>query len=126
MQVTSRRIAIADDEPAFRRAMARLLRTYGFDSVAFASGHALLRAVPQGRFDCILLDLAMPDFTGFDVLAALRALNNVPPVVVVTGRDEPEAVRRAMELEAFDCHKKPVRAPELVHAIERACAASAS
>ena len=123
--VPSRLIAILDDEPAFRRAMARVLGTYGYEGVPFATAGALLRAVHVQRFDCILLDLAMPDLHGFEVLAALRALRNVPPVIVVTGRDDPESVRRAMELEAFDCHKKPVRAPELVGAIERACAAAA-
>lgn len=120
-----RSIAILDDEPAFRRAMARLLHTYGYESVPFATGQALLRAVPAQRFDCILLDLAMPDQGGLEVLTALRAVRNVPPVIVVTGRDDPESVRRAMELEAFDCQRKPVRAPDLVQAIERACAAAA-
>lgn len=106
--------------------MARVLRAYGYEGVAFATASALLRAVGVQRFDCILLDLAMPDAGGLEVLAALRAVRNVPPVIVVTGRDDPESVRRALDLEAFDCHRKPVRAPELVQTIERACAASAA
>ncbi len=120
MSLPSKSIALLDDEPAFRRAMARLLHAYGYDSVPFATAKALLRAVPVQRFDCILLDLSMPDMDGLEVLAALRAMRDVPPVIVVTGTDDPDSVRRAMALEAFDCHRKPVRAPELVDAIERA------
>lgn len=121
MSPVARLIAILDDEPGFRRALARLLKSYGYEAVPFASGHALLGAIASHRFDCILLDLSMPGLTGFDVLGALRARPHAPPVIVVTGQEDADSVRRAMELEAFDCHKKPVRAPELIKAIERAC-----
>lgn len=116
------RIAILDDEPDFRRAMVRLLTSYGYDAVPFATGQALLGAVSTSRFDCILLDLYMPDVTGFDVLASLRARPHAPPVIVVTGHDDPEYTRRALDLDAFACQRKPVRAPDLINAIERACA----
>lgn len=121
MSPAARLIAILDDEPGFRRAMARLLKSYGYDAVPFANGAALLGAIASCRFDCILLDLSMPGVTGFDVLTALRARPHAPPVIVVTGQEDPSSARRAMELEAFDCQKKPVRAPELIKAIERAC-----
>ena len=117
----ARTIAILDDEPDFRRAMTRLLKSYGYDPVPFASGHALLGAVAAYRFDCILLDLSMPGLSGFDVLTALRARAHAPPVIVLTAQDHPASSRRALELEAFDCQRKPVRAPQLIEAIERAC-----
>lgn len=121
MSPAARLIAILDDQPDFRRALARLLKSYGYETAPFASGQALLGAVSSCRFDCILLDLHMPGLNGFDVLSALRARSHAPPVIVITGQDDPDSVRRAMALEAFDCHKKPVRAPELIKAIERAC-----
>ena len=122
MSPPARLIAILDDEPDFRRAMTRLLKSYGYDSIPFANGHALLGAVAGYRFDCILLDLSMPGLTGFDVLTALRARPHAPPVIVVTGKDDADSTRRALELEAFDCQRKPVRGPELVKSFERACA----
>jgi len=120
--VPSRLIAILDDEPEFRRALARLLKAHGYDAVPFANAQALLAAVSSLRFDCILLDLDMPGISGFDVLEALRARAHAPPVIVVTGQDDRASTERALALEAFACQRKPVRAPELIGAIERACA----
>lgn len=122
MASPARLIAVLDDEPDFRRAMTRLLTSYGYEAAAFANAQALLAAVSTRRFDCILLDLHMPGVTGFDVLAALRARPQSPPVIVVSGHDDPDYGRRALDLEAFAWQRKPVRAPDLVKAIERACA----
>ncbi len=122
MTARTRLIAILDDEPDFRRALARLLVAHGFDAVPFSTGRSLLAALAAFPFDCVLLDLHMPGCNGFEVLTELRARRGAPPVIVVTGHDDPECARRALALEAFECHRKPVRAPELVAAIERACA----
>ncbi len=115
-------IAIVDDESGFRRALVRLLKAHGLDAVPFATGEALLAGVATSDFDCILLDLHMPGVSGFDVLESLRARPNTPPVIVVTGHDDPDCARRAFELAAFDCQRKPVRASDLIDAIRRACA----
>jgi DNA-binding response OmpR family regulator len=122
VQPPNRIIAILDDEPDFRRALARLLKSHGYDAVPFATGQALLAAVAAFRFDCILLDLARRGVPGYAGLVEGGARPQTPPVIVVTAHDEQRYTQRAFALEAFACHGKPVRAPELVAAIERACA----
>jgi len=115
-------IAILDDEEDFRRALARLLKAHGYAVVSFASGEELIAESLQSKFDCVLLDLHMPGMSGFDVLAELRRRPTSPPVIIITGHDDTEFVERALELNAFDCQRKPVGAPALLAAIERACA----
>lgn len=117
-------VAILDDEPDFRRALSRLFASHGYDTVAFASGHTLLAAVEEHRFDCITIDLDLPGMSGFDVLAALRTRADGPPVIVITGHDAPDGERRAAALAVCAYHRKPVRSDTLIAAVKHACAAT--
>jgi CheY-like chemotaxis protein len=122
MTPPARVIAILDDEENFRRALSRLLRAHGYEVASFASGQDLFAGMTVRRFDCLLLDLDMPGITGFDVLAVLKERPAPPPVIVITAHDEPEYVERARALSAFECQSKPIGAPALLGAIERALA----
>src|SRR3954454_23088290 len=95
-------IGILDDEDGFRRALTRLLSSHGFQVVGFASGAELLAETRRRRFDCLLLDLYMPGMTGLDVLAELRWNPDPTPAIVITGHDDPDLVKRAIALKAFE------------------------
>jgi FixJ family two-component response regulator len=114
-------IAILDDEAAFRHALSRLLRAHDHHVFAYETGAPLLGDLRRRRFDCLLLDLHMPEMSGFDVLAELRRDPASPPIIAITGHDDPDFVRRALALGAFACQNKPVRAAMLLEAIGRAC-----
>jgi two-component system response regulator DctR len=113
-------IAILDDEDAFRRAMSRLLKTHGFEVAAYASARELIADTVRKRFDCLLLDLYMPGLSGIDVLAELRWNPEAPPTIVITGHDDPDLVKRALALNAFECQKKPISEATLLQSIGRA------
>ena len=75
-------ILIVDDHPAFRRSARRLLEGEGFDVVGVAvDGTSALRAVDETAPDVVLLDIALPDSSGFDVAARLA---DSPAKVVLT------------------------------------------
>ena len=114
-------IAVLDDEEQYRRALARLLRAHDHQVFAFECGGALLAEIHRRRFDCVLLDLHMPGMSGFDVLSALHGDSAAPPVIAITGHDDPDFARRALVLGAFACQRKPVTASTLLATIERAC-----
>ncbi|MFO1397744.1 MAG: response regulator [Burkholderiales bacterium] len=116
-----RLIAILDDEPDVRLALSRLLQAHGYEVAQFADGHLLLAAMASRTFECVVLDLNMPAMSGFEVLAELRTMPRRPPVILLTGHEDPSYAWRALALDAFAFHRKPVRAPELLTAIERAC-----
>jgi CheY-like chemotaxis protein len=115
-------IAILDDEEHYRRALSRLLKAHGYDVASFAAGEELIAGLARRAYDCVLLDLHMPGMNGFDVLARLRGQPTAPPVIVITAHDDPDFLRRAFDLNAFECQLKPVASPALLGAIERACA----
>jgi two-component system, LuxR family, response regulator FixJ len=112
-------VGILDDEPRFRQALGRLLRTYGFKVRTFERGHDLFTALNEESLDCLLLDLHMPVMTGFDVLRQLRTRSAPPPVIVITGHDEPGNLERVAALSAVDYLLKPVDETVLLKSIER-------
>jgi FixJ family two-component response regulator len=114
------RIAVLDDEPAFRQALTRLLRTHGFEVACFATPHEMATSLSVMRFDCLLLDLHMPGINGFDVLRLMRQQGLQVPVIVFTGHDKTETADLARSLGVSSFLLKPLDQATLLAAIARA------
>lgn len=112
-------IAVLDDEAEMRTALSRLLRARGFCVVSFSTGAEFFAATDDLGLDCLVLDLHMPAMSGFDVLGELAARKTHPPVVVLTGHDEPGHLDRVRALGAAEYLLKPVDQTVLLAAIER-------
>ena len=110
-------VAVVDDEGDVRLALRRLLRSAGFDVLAYESGSEFLHHVPRSPPDCVVLDLRMPGVSGFDVQASMKERHPSIPVVVVTGNDSDESRREAMKrgADAYLC--KPVDGDALINAV---------
>ena len=118
-------IAVLDDEPKMRNALRRLLSTHGFRLEDYERGDEFLAALPSHTADCLVLDLHMPEVSGFEVLAALAALHVPMPVVVITGHGDPETAERVFALGASAYLTKPVDESVLLKAIHQARARAA-
>src|SRR5438093_2844216 len=118
-------IAVVDDETKMCVALARLLKTHGYDVAPFESGDDFLKAVQSDWPDCMLLDLHMPRTTGFYVLEAIATMRVAVPIIVITGHDEPGNAERVRGLGAADYLLKPLDESVLIDAIER-CARTSS
>jgi FixJ family two-component response regulator len=79
MATRTPRIAVVDDDPSVLRGLRRLLRSAGFDVDTYASGAAFLNAGGDDEPDCLVLDLRMPQTTGFEVQAQLVAAGEARP-----------------------------------------------
>lgn len=99
-----------------------MLGSHGFEVVPFEQAAALFEAVARQRFDCLLLDLHMPEMTGFDVLAALAGSGPDLPVIVITGKDSPDSRQRVQALGAAGYLEKPIDERALLEAIRSAMA----
>jgi FixJ family two-component response regulator len=87
MGSTAPLIAIVDDDEGVRRALCRLLRTFQYDAVAFASGEDFLESLRMRQPVCVVLDLHLPGLSGLEILTLLRDRKVAPPVIVMTGFD---------------------------------------
>src|SRR5947199_272826 len=84
-----KRLLVVEDNPAEQRSIAELLGHDDIDLVTVGTGKEALSAIRQEAPDCVVLDLRLPDMSGFDLLEAIRddtALSDIP-VVVFTGRE---------------------------------------
>ena len=85
----TKRLLIIEDNQIERQSIAELLGHEDIEMVGVGTGQAALEAMLKDSFDCVVLDLRLPDMTGFEFLAKIHAdpeLRNVP-VVVFTGKD---------------------------------------
>jgi FixJ family two-component response regulator len=113
-------LAVVDDDADVRVALTRLVSSAGFAVETFASGAEFLRSIEDHEPDCVVLDLHMPEMSGFDVQCALARGHPAIPVVVITGHHTPESRARAMQLGAKGYLRKPVNDSVLLEAIETA------
>jgi FixJ family two-component response regulator len=113
-------LAVVDDDEDVRAALTRLIGSAGFAVESFASGGAFLRSVADHEPACVVLDLHMPEISGFDVQRSLGASHAAVPVVVITGHDTPQSRARAAKLGAKAYLCKPVNDEALLAAIDAA------
>ena len=106
------RVLVVDDCPQARQSVRRALESAGFEVEERAGGEAALEAVVPVPPDLMLLDLGLPDVSGFEVLARLRR-SSALPVIVLSGRAEENDRVLAFELGADDYVVKPFLAREL-------------
>ena len=119
-------IAVIDDEECVRTALRRLLQSAAMRVQTFDGGSAFLAALAGEPPDCAVLDLHMPDMTGFGVLARLAEMGAGVPVVVITGHDTSGAEELAMRSGAAAYLRKPINDCVLLGAIFTAIAHSAN
>ncbi|CAG4892170.1 response regulator transcription factor [Paraburkholderia saeva] len=120
MSETATRVFIVDDDERVRSALARLLRASGYRVECFDSPEAFLdRADLASAPACLLLDLQMPGMTGLEVQ---RRLNQLLPIVFLSGHGDVGTSVDAMKAGALDFLVKPVCESLLLAAVNRALA----
>ncbi len=107
-----------------RRALERLLSSAGLKVKTFGSGDEFLVFVQAHRPDCLILDLHMPQLSGFDVQARLAESNADLPIVMITGHDTPASRERVMAAGALAYFRKPVDGQVLLDVIAEAVASA--
>lgn len=99
-------ILVVEDDDAIRTGLVRSLGQRGFAVASAAAGMPALETVVKEPPDFVLLDLGLPDVDGLQVLAMIRAVSQVP-VIVVTAQDDDRMVVAALDGGADDYVVKP-------------------
>jgi two-component system catabolic regulation response regulator CreB len=106
-------ILIVEDEPGIADTLQYALRTEGFEPVWCASAEAAMAAVAQQTPSLVILDVGLPDMSGFELFKRLRTQVDVPVVFLTARGDEIDRVV-GLELGADDYVAKPFSPRELV------------
>jgi DNA-binding response OmpR family regulator len=116
-------ILLVEDEPGLRQTLAVSLQGRDFTVDEAATASAAIDAAASHRFDLMLLDINLPDGTGWDVLRQLRTTGNSLPVVVLSA--VPPNPVRVREFRPFGVLHKPFPIDALLRLTRSACAGSA-
>ena len=111
---------LVDDDPSIRRALPRLLKSLGVQTVAFASAEAFLQAGPWVPEACLILDVEMPGMKGLDLLEHLHTAGIRLPVIIITAYHDVQTYNRAMHAGIVAYLRKPFDAQELLEALRQA------
>jgi two-component system, NtrC family, response regulator AtoC len=111
-------VLVVEDEPALAERFARFLERNGHTVRRASSGEAALQSYLERRPDVTLLDLQLPDMTGFDVFARMR--EDEPMVIMISERAELPLAVRAVHEGVEDFLTKPVELAQLDIALGRA------
>ena len=107
MPQSAGRILIVDDEAEIRESLETLLQLEGYTVVVAENGREGLEQIRERAFDVVLLDLALPDKNGMDVLAEIRLLRAQQAVIMITAYGTVENAVRAMQSGATNFIQKP-------------------
>ncbi|MEY3855848.1 MAG: hypothetical protein RJA45_318 [Actinomycetota bacterium] len=108
------KILVVDDEPNIRDLLASGLRFAGFSVLAVGNGNDAVVAAEKGNPDLILLDVMLPDMSGFSVTKKLRSMNILAPVLFLTARDEVEDKITGLTVGGDDYMTKPFSLDEII------------
>jgi adenylate cyclase len=110
------KILVVDDTARNIKLLADLLTVKGYNVVTAASGREALVQVETERPDLVLLDVVMPEMSGYEVCRAIRAqpVTAMLPVIMVTALDPGEERVKGIEAGADDFLTKPINQPELL------------
>lgn len=107
------KVLLVEDEEAIASPLTTLLRAEGWTVETAATATRARELAADRRFDAALIDLGLPDGSGYEVCRAVRAAGDTA-VIILTARSDEDSVVRALEEGADDYVAKPFRARELV------------
>ncbi len=110
------RILIVEDDPNIAKLIEATVAIGGYEGVVCANGAEAFQKMEQEEFDLILLDVMLPDMSGFEIMR--NRTNTDTPVIFITARQELTDKVRGLRLGAEDYIVKPFEAMELLARIE--------
>src|SRR5215472_19181756 len=114
MDETARRLVlIVDPDSRLRSEIREALWQDGFDTAEAATGEEALAKFEKRRPSVVLLEVDLPDMSGFDVCRELRRRGGLVPVILISSRSEEADVVVGMEISADKYLTKPVKLREL-------------
>ena len=114
------KILIVDDDRAIRHLVTQAFNDTEHDVVAAEDVELALQLIREHEPDVVLLDIELPEITGFEAYDKIKALDSKLPVIYITGGGTSDTAIQAMKLGAFDYLLKPLELSQLREIADRA------
>ena len=110
-------VLVVDDDPRVREVLEDVITAQGYKVVSVGSAEEALRQVNRRHFDLIFLDLVLPDKSGVEALAEIKAKDKKAVVVIVTGYGDDPIAMEAMALGPLLLIRKPFKVEDIVEVL---------
>lgn len=114
-----RKVLVIDDEESFRLVLREVLNELGFESIEAADATQGLSVFKREHPSSVLLDIYLPDRSGFDVLREIKSMTPETNVIITTGEDIEENALQAIRNGADEFIGKPIHPHELKYLLEK-------
>lgn len=115
-------IAVVDDDPSVRKALARLLSVVGHRPVLFASAAEFLSTAATTEATCVLIDINLGDTLGLDLARELSAAGFKLPIIFMSSTDDDKVREQCLDFGCVAYLRKPFPEARLFEAIANAAA----
>ena len=112
-------VLLVEDDEVVRRSLQLLLRSRGFDVMAYASARQLLTDPGARAAQCLVADLVMPDHDGVALLQALRGEGWSRPAILISGFLDQDSKERARKAGFDEIFAKPIVEGQLLAAVAK-------
>ena len=116
-------IAVVDDDPSVRKALARLLAVFGYRVELFASAEAFLDAAPASKVMCLLVDIKLGAMSGLELARRLSLDGLEFPIVFMTGSEKNVVRQQCLDFGCVAFLEKPIPESLLMDAVAKAVGA---
>jgi len=113
-------VMIVDDDDSIRKAVRRLMKSFGFAVETFASAEEFLGSDRLEKTSCLILDVHMPGMDGLQLQERLVASNHAIPIIFITAFTDERARAQALNAGAVGYLAKPFGDEELLNCIHAA------
>jgi len=113
-------LTVVDDDESVRESLPDLLKEFGFSARAFSSAQEFLSSDSVRETRCLILDIAMPGMTGFDLQQELKRRGQKIPIVFITGQKDEGVRKQAFQQGAVKFLYKPFSDTALLDAVNAA------
>jgi two-component system OmpR family response regulator len=115
-------ILVVDDDPQIRESLRKVLRAEGYEVVLAENGREGIGILYTVHFDLLLLDVSLPDISGWEVFGTLTSINPFLPIIIITGKDEQHDLAVLGGVGALI--EKPLDVPRLLETVKELLAES--
>ncbi len=112
-------IVIVEDDTGLNQAVSRLLQAAGFHVTSFDTATSALSSEAPRQADCLVVDVHLPDMTGFELKKRLDQAGRAPPAIIITAHDDAHNRRQAQAIGAVAFLAKPFAGRTLVDEVAR-------
>ncbi len=114
-----KRILVVDDDFSVRETLADILRSCDYEVIEASSGAEAVVNAQAGKYDCVIIDLRLPDATGLEVIEKISG--NIPKskIIVITGYASSDMLAKTLEEAEFFLLLKPVDTEQMLAVVKK-------